>query len=754
MCGAARLFFERLTERHPVVLVFEDVQWAEPALVDFIDYLLDWSRNHPLFVLTLARPELTERHPGWGSRRRNSTSLSLEPLPPSAMDALLNGLAPGLPPELRGRILDRAEGVPLYAVETVRMLIDRGLLALEGNEYRPTAATAEGADLDVPETLHALIAARLDGLDPRERRFLQDASVLGKTFTKQAAAALSGVEDVDPILTSLVRKEVLSLQQDPRSPERGQYGFLQDLVRRVAYETLSKRERKALHRAAPEADDATAILARARDAMAQAGHRAASLAASDEAERYFGGAAELAEDPVQRAELLEQAADMAWRAGHSTRSIANYEEAVDLFTAAGRPHPAARASARSAIVLWGEGQLDEAFQRLQEASAALADEDADADVGVFFAELGRLYFFKGELDEAMAAIERSLEIAEAIPLYETISQALNTKGLVLAARGRREESLALLKHALQVALDNDLPVPVTRAYINLSHQMSEHMLLDEALAYQTAGIAFARRAGIRWAEWWLLGHLAHTYERLGDWDQAERVAAEIPDPEEEPQATFNARDAAWTLVLIDIARGREDRVRDLIAKYWISRVDATDVQTSVTAAALVGMLELMEGRPREALERTELGLARIDQLGVNHPAARDCWITAMSAALELGDLDAARRVFAAVDDLPAGHVHSYLRAHLARFRAALDAEAGDELRASANYRAAASGLGEVPCSFERAVVQAEHYEWLVRTGHGGDEEARLLAAEAAVEFERLGATPWLERVRRPTAVTT
>src|SRR5207244_2372519 len=162
--GAARLFFERLTERHPTVLVFEDMQWAEPALVDFIEYLLDWSRGHPLFVLTLARPEVAERHPRWAAGKRNFTSLYLEPLPPAAMEALLAGLVPGLPAELRERVLDRAEGVPLYAVETVRMLIDRGLLVREGNGYRLADAAGEVADLDVPETLHALIAARLDGL--------------------------------------------------------------------------------------------------------------------------------------------------------------------------------------------------------------------------------------------------------------------------------------------------------------------------------------------------------------------------------------------------------------------------------------------------------------------------------------------------------------------------------------------------------------------------------------------------------------
>src|SRR5262249_11388107 len=154
--------------------------------------------------------------------------------------------APGLPETLRAQILDRAEGVPLYAVETVRMLLDRGLLEREGDVYRPTG---EIARLDVPETLHALVAARLDGLSQEERRMVQIGSVLGKTFTKAGLSFVSSMSEpeLEALLASLLRKEVLTLQADPRSPERGQYGFLQDLVKRVAYETLSKRERKALH---------------------------------------------------------------------------------------------------------------------------------------------------------------------------------------------------------------------------------------------------------------------------------------------------------------------------------------------------------------------------------------------------------------------------------------------------------------------------------------------------------------------------
>ncbi|HEY8202251.1 MAG TPA: hypothetical protein VII47_12975, partial [Actinomycetota bacterium] len=136
--SAWRRFFEGLAEHSPTVMIFEDLHWADAALLDFINHLMDWSRNYRLFVLTLARPELAERHPGWGARRPTFTQLHLDPLPASAMEKLLAGLVPGLPSHLRSRILERAEGVPLYAVETVRMLLDRGLLVQEGSAYRPT----------------------------------------------------------------------------------------------------------------------------------------------------------------------------------------------------------------------------------------------------------------------------------------------------------------------------------------------------------------------------------------------------------------------------------------------------------------------------------------------------------------------------------------------------------------------------------------------------------------------------------------
>jgi len=215
------------------------------------------------------------------------------------------------------------------------MLLDRGLLVQEGAAYM---LTGEVDALEVPETLHALIAARLDGLSAEERRLLQDAAVVGKTFTKGAVAALADTDaEVDPLLAGLVRKEVLGLQADPRSPEHGQYGFLQDLVRHVAYETLSKRERRTRHlaaaehlsaafadeedevveviashylaalEAAPDAEDADKIRARAQVTLVRAGERAESLAAAAEARRYYEQAAALTDEGSAKAAILNRA---------------------------------------------------------------------------------------------------------------------------------------------------------------------------------------------------------------------------------------------------------------------------------------------------------------------------------------------------------------------------------------------------------------------------------------------------------------
>ena len=247
--GAWRTFFERLAESGPVIMVFEDFHHADTGLVDFVDHVMEWSRSVPIFVVTLARPDLLDKRPAWGAGKRNFTSVYLEPLTTEAMRQLLLGLVPGLPESALASIVARADGMPLYAVETVRMLMAQGRLGVVDGVCQPVGDLTTVA---VPETLTALISSRLDALAPAERALASDAAVLGQSFTQAGLAAVSGIPDADlePMLRQLVRRELLTQDLDPRSPERGQYAFVQALIREVAYNTLARRDRKTRHLAA------------------------------------------------------------------------------------------------------------------------------------------------------------------------------------------------------------------------------------------------------------------------------------------------------------------------------------------------------------------------------------------------------------------------------------------------------------------------------------------------------------------------
>ena len=224
--AAVRSFFQHISERGPTVLVFEDFHWADAGLVEFVRDLVERSPRHPILVLTLARPDLLDRVPGWGSGRRNFTSAHLGPLTDQEMSLLVAGLVAGIDEELLGAITERASGIPLYAVELVRMLIADG--ALEMDDDACCTPTRDLSTIRVPDTVRAVVAARLDRLSTEARSILQDAAVLGAAFTPSGLGAMSGLEtaQVESMLEPLVRRELLEFESDPRSPERGQYRFV------------------------------------------------------------------------------------------------------------------------------------------------------------------------------------------------------------------------------------------------------------------------------------------------------------------------------------------------------------------------------------------------------------------------------------------------------------------------------------------------------------------------------------------------
>ena len=545
---AWRLFIERMAETAPVVLVIEDIHWADNALLDFVEYLIEWSRHLPLFVLALSRPELAERRPSWGSAARALTSLTLEPLTGSEMLELVSGLAPGAPGELVERIADGAEGVPLYAVETVRMLLDRGLLAREGERL---VATADLTTLEIPETLHALVAARLDALPEAERRLIEDAAVLGKTFTLSGLTAVAGLPEpeLEPLVASLVRREVLVMQTDPRSPERGQYEFVQALVRTIAYETIGRRERKRRHKAAaeyleslggeelseviaahyvdayrlaPDDADAEQLRDHAKRGLLRAVERARSLAATGEAERLLRAAIALTEGPAERAQLLEEAGQLTIADSRPGDAIAQFEEADELLRELGDLHGAARLRARQAEALFLEGRTDESVDLMEPAYAVLRDQEQDADLAALAAQYGRMLGFVNRLNDSIEPLERAIDIAERLREWASLSHAMNTKGLVALARGRPQEGRTLLLGALRVAEEAEDRQTALRAHFNLGYegQWSDRLHSGE----DERGLMLARRIGDRNWERAFLMHQAGDLFRSGDWDQAMVVA--------------------------------------------------------------------------------------------------------------------------------------------------------------------------------------------------------------------------------------
>jgi predicted ATPase/class 3 adenylate cyclase len=762
--SAWRLFFERMAAHQPLIMVFEDLQWADDALMDFVEYLLDWSRDLPIFVLTLARPELADRRANWGAGKRYFTSLYLDPLSPDAMEELLAGLVPGLPDQLREQILQRAEGVPLYAVETVRMLMDRGVLAGSGN----TLELAGDVDaLEIPETLHALIAARLDGLALEEKSLVQDASVLGKVFTRPGVLALTGMseETVDRILASLVRKEVLSLQADPRSPERGQYGFLQDLVKRVAYETLSKHDRKKKHLAAaeyiegtwsaeedeivevvaahyldayrlvPDAEDAAQIRRRAAEMLVRAAERAESVAAYVEGSKTFEQAAELVDEPLEKAMLLERAGVAARTGGASLRAEPLLEAALKRFEAEGATHPAARVSARLGEIEWDTGRLGEAAERLETAFEALSNEPPDEDLATFATQLSRILFFSGNPEKSLERVEIALEMSEGLGLQDQLAQALTTKAVIYySAKGRRVESLALLRHALSMAEENGVDSTRLRIMYNLADLLAQEDRPDEGMRMVRRGIEVARRLGNRFWEWSFLGQL-YPFFVGGRWEELETLVAQLPaDKADEYRSAYTA-----FLMLVPLVRlhtGDLERAEEAVTMVPDAEA-SSDIQEKTSWLAGQAAVCLVKGNAQVAFDTASAAFENRSTLGVHAESIKESFVTAVEAAMRLGRTDDATRLLGVLESLPPARIPRYLKAYAMMYRARMTE---DRVVGASLFGSAADIFRSIPSPFPLAVTLLERAEI------GTPDERLALLDEALAIFQSLAAGPWVERV--------
>ncbi len=764
-----RLFFERLAGHGPVVLLVEDLQHADVGMLDFCEHLLDWARDVPLFLLTLARPELEARRGGWGAGRRNSTALSLEPLADASMAVLLEGLVPDMPAAAQGAIGARAEGIPLYAVETVRMLIDRDVVQPIDGVYR---LIGDLGDLAVPATLQSLLAARLDALPPELARLVSDAAVLGGSFPREALAAISGQapDEVDRGLAELLRREVLGVRADPLSPQRGQYAFVQTMLRQVAYDRLSRRQRKSRHlavaahlresfagggeevaevvaqhlldalEAVPDDPDVAELRAEAVAMLVRAGDRGVRTGATASAERSFSAAAQLLEDSGRHEDGPAAAAQWE-RAGLAAgdvdpqRAIEHLRRSATLYRLHDLPRDGARADVRTARLLSWLGRYEEARVQLHPALSVLED-PPDKDTVAAMGQLALTETFAGnaEGDHLAAAALSAAQALEADE--ETIDDLLTTRGIGHSFRNRPLEAGAYHREVLRRAERRQDSTAISRALLNLADVLVTTNAVGAAEAARGAA-AHCRRVGAAPRLAVAVGNLVLALLVTGEWDEAAELIRVSVDEDQMGSDT----QIAFVSVLLHALRGDAARVR-AVAPLFDVAVFGEDPQACAGRAMARAAAAWVDGDAATALGFAREALDQVARVTLRNDGVRWAWPLAADAALVLQDPTQVRGLLDWLDGHPRGHVPPVLRAERLRVGVRLLVLLGDPGAGSA-FDASTSAFRELGSPYHLAVGLLDQSDHCRVTGD--PQVARALAAEALAIAERLRAAPLVER---------
>ncbi len=757
-------WFERVgAEAAALVLVVEDAQHADEGMLDFLEHLLANAQS-AIFVVALARPELLERRPGIGGRR--ASVIRLDALDGKSMERLVDGLVEGLSPEDRSAIADRSEGVPLFAVETLRALIDRDVVVPSGGRY----VVADDAKLDLevvgaPATLHALVAARIDALSSDERRIVADASVLGMVFTRDGLLALGAEPDVvDQCLDSLQRKEIFSVQQDRFAADRGQLRFVQAVVRQVAYGTQSRRDRKRRHLAVadymsglPDADtdlamvigqhlldavdassanddDVAALNERACLLLEKAGLRSRALGSMAEAHRLFAGALERAATPLDQARLGVEAATAASDAGEFAQAAEIAATAAEQYDSLGLPIEAGFAAGiqtqcfalmldPDAAIEAGSGRWD-ALQGVAGAEAALISLGKG---------LGMAYNARSEVDTAGEVCQVRLRSAEALGEPEQIAQAMLAVGVHYGLTGFPETSRALTDAAARICREEDKHLEVLAHSLNnlAAFHISRNLEVAEESARE--GLAVARRAGVAgFADYnmlnlaivlWLSGRIQEATELLDD-----------------------AREWISLPVLQLAVLSLDNRIREAVGRPPTDLPEVKDTDVGAIVMADVAMARAMHaGEFDEAAKLAESSLPQLlSSTGIDDDFMW-LWPEMVRSCVAAGDTARAERLLAPVEDAAKGIVSPAVSAEWRWLRGLVAALRGDAPeQVEADLRRGIAELDDFGARGMRAQAQEDLARWLVEQGRAS--EAQELVALVRAEYTEMGADGWLQKL--------
>jgi class 3 adenylate cyclase/tetratricopeptide (TPR) repeat protein len=741
--AAWRRFLEAVADRSPLVLVFEDLHWADDGLLDFVSTHLGDRFRGPLLVLATCRPELLERRSGWGSGGPGSATLRLEPLSDDDTARLVSDLldAQLLPDELRSALVASAGGNPLYAEEYVRMLLDRGLLRRVGTSWE-LART----DLPLPESLHAIVAARLDSLRPEEKTLLHDASVVGKSFWLGALSAVGGRArwSAEDLLYDLERKQLVRRERDSIVRSEPEFSFFHVIVRDVAYGQIPRSLRAEKHRRAAEwfqslsidrSEDRSEMLAHhylsalryaestgegseslvepARLALRDVGDRAHSLNAFTQAAQFYGEA--LALWPPQapgRDELLFRLGRARVHAESGGADL--LAEARDAFLADGRTERAAEATVLIGELLWMQGRR--AFAHFEQAAALLDEAPPSREKAYVLSSLARFLMIEGENEEAIRVGLEAVKMADALSIAELRAHALDSIGLARARSGD-ERGFGDLEESIAIAVGIN-SLESVRGYANLGSALVEAGELERAFELYEEGRTRARGFGdaerIRWFD---AERLYEWYWR-GLWDEAGALADRIVEQVEGGSPNAIEMDARLLRSRIRLARDDEPGSLEDSARALDLGRQAGYPEMLIPAMALHARVLESTGRAGEARSLAE-------ELLTLWPGSCPTSYWLADLAFTLDALDGSERLLEAVAALGAS----------SRWLTAARAVAsGDFPQAAALY----AGIGSLPDEAHAGLRAAGQ---LVDAGRREQAETALESALAVLR--RLGATRYV-----------
>jgi class 3 adenylate cyclase len=674
--AAWRRFLEALAGRRPTVLLVEDLHWADDALLDFLEYLVDGNVDIPLLLIATARPELLSRRPGWEKRDLGAVTVSLAPLSEAATARLLFALLDQtlLPAELQADLLEKAGGNPLYAEEYVRMLADRGFLRRAGRMWQRGAG-----QVPLPETVQGIIAARLDALSPSDKALLADAAVLGTVSWLGALATLGGTQpsSLQPRLRVLEHREFLREERESAVAGERQYSFRHVLVRDVAYAQLPRGQRSDKHRKAAEwiealspdrAEDRAELLAhhylaavayaradrqdtaalaeRTKVACANAGDRALELNAFSAAARWYTAALDhLDLDDPARPRLLYRLGRARFHADQA--GGAQLAEARAGLLAAGDRESAAEAEAMLGKLAHWAGKGARGIEHDRRAAELLAGAPPSRAKATVLVELAGLLMVAGRNHEAIQVGREGLAIAEQLGLDDIRADALNHVGAAMVSTAD-PAGFVDMEQAVALAVEANSPLCVI-AYVNLASVLIERGELGRGFELQAEGRRAAERFGFTaWQRHLRAERVLEDYWG-GRWDAAEQGAAEFVAESEAGSRHYMEPVCRLVQGRILLARGQLSAAAEDARTVLESARLIEDPQMLNPALAFAAAVALRIGKSKaaEALANELLAsLAEHDGalMGADWPVDLAIVVAALGRGNELAELAATSRL--------------------------------------------------------------------------------------------------------------